>query len=89
MKIAEIENIRFHENDDISGNDVLCNVIIQEVWMLVPIPVTSKKFVVYPNINGITIPNNNLVITRSTMRLLPMKWLHNKKRINTKNISKR
>jgi hypothetical protein len=45
-KIVEIGNARFLENGEISGSDKPQNVVIQEVRVQVPLPITSKKNVV-------------------------------------------
>ena len=44
-KIVEIENARFIENGEVSGSEVPRNVVIQEVRVQVPLPITSFKVV--------------------------------------------
>uniref|UniRef100_A0A2N9I6A1 Integrase catalytic domain-containing protein n=1 Tax=Fagus sylvatica TaxID=28930 RepID=A0A2N9I6A1_FAGSY len=48
MRIVETGNARFLENGEISGSDVSRNVVIEEVRVPIPIPVTSKEIVVSP-----------------------------------------
>jgi transposase InsO family protein len=45
-KIVETGNARFLENGEISGSDKPQNVVIQEVRVQVPLPITSKENVV-------------------------------------------
>jgi hypothetical protein len=47
-RIVETGNARFLENVEISGSDISRNVVIEEVRVPIPIPVTSKEIVVSP-----------------------------------------
>ena len=47
-RIVETENARFIENGEVSGSETPRNVVIQEVRVQVPLPITSFKVVVLP-----------------------------------------
>jgi hypothetical protein len=47
-RIVETGNARFLENGEFSGSDISRNVVIEEVRVPIPIPVTSKEIVVSP-----------------------------------------
>ena len=45
MRIVETDNIRIIENGEISGRDKSQNLVIQEIRVQVPLPITSNKIV--------------------------------------------
>ena len=71
-RIVEIGNARFIENGEVSRNEIPCNVIIQEVRVQVPLPITYFKVDVPPiveqfnnyqkqQMNDFTTHNNDIV----------------------------
>ena len=52
MEIVESRNARFIENSETSGNEEPQNVVIEEVRIEIPLPITSKvvpTIVIQPN----------------------------------------